>query len=150
MYRRPTESNGANSILLTSAMKIAAVRPEIKRLATTSAIFPPGGAPAEHEVRRPEETDSRERVSTSQGRVRSVGTRSKSQARRIRVWPVGPNIMEMVAKTLKCMTALSLGDGLLELGERDMNDVVMVKLFSGEPFARIQPNFVKQVDFLGR
>jgi hypothetical protein len=58
--------------------------------------------------------------------------------------------VEMIAKPLQNVPALSTGDFALHFRQREMNDVVMMNLLAGKMIAQFQPDPVEQVDFLGR
>ena len=70
-----------------------------------------------------------------------------SAARRIQ--PLRGYFMQMIPQTLEHGIPLPLGDFALHLGERKMDDVVMVEIFAGQFGAEFQPHFVEQINFLG-
>lgn len=58
--------------------------------------------------------------------------------------------MEMLPQPLEHRIALALSDFAFDFREREMDDVVMVELFTRQFGAEFQPHFVEQINFLRR
>ena len=100
-------------------------------------------------MRRPHR-DERGGLNGSTVRVASLGDAEQAERKLSRIRSAAPNFVKVVAHPLQNVAVIPVRDFPFDFGEGEMHDVVMVNLFSREPFAQFQPDSVQELDLFWR
>src|ERR1700729_1482235 len=79
-----------------------------------------------------------------------VSIHAEASARKLRFDAAAFDFAEVVSQPLQDFIVLAVAHFSLDLGEREVNDVVMVNLLARKAVAEIKPNLVEEVDLLRR